>query len=135
MMLTRVGASAIAIALLAPNVSAQTVTKYVRYEAGGRTSYGLLDGETVRELQGSIFDNAKPTGRAMKLADVKLLPPVEPRKVIAAGFNYKSHLGDQPAAKSVGLFAKYPTCIVGHGADIVYPPTRPTCTTRRRWSW
>jgi 2-keto-4-pentenoate hydratase/2-oxohepta-3-ene-1,7-dioic acid hydratase in catechol pathway len=102
--------------------SGQTVTKYVRYEAAGAASYGILDGETIREVQGSIFENPTPTGRTVRLADVRLLPPVQPQKVIAAGFNYKSHIGEAPAAKYVGLFAKFPTSLVGHEASIVYPP-------------
>jgi 2-keto-4-pentenoate hydratase/2-oxohepta-3-ene-1,7-dioic acid hydratase in catechol pathway len=103
------------------NASAQTQTRYVRYESNGRPTWGILDGATIRELQGSVFDNAKPTGRTVKLAEVKLLPPAEAKKVIAAGFNYKSHIGEQPAAKYVGLFAKFPTSLVGHEADIIYP--------------
>jgi 2-keto-4-pentenoate hydratase/2-oxohepta-3-ene-1,7-dioic acid hydratase in catechol pathway len=103
--------------------SAQTITKYVRYETGGRVAWGVLEGETtIREVQGSVYDNsAKPTGRTLKLADVKLLPPAEPKKVVAAGLNYKSHIGDQPAAKYLGLFSKFPTSLIGQGADIIYP--------------
>src|SRR5262245_10684625 len=113
--LTIVGISA------ATSASAQTPVRYVRYETGGRASWGILDGASIRELQGSVFDNAKPTGRTLKLADVKLLAPADPRKVVAAGLNYKSHIGEQPAAKYVGLFAKFPTSLVGDGADIIYP--------------
>jgi 2-keto-4-pentenoate hydratase/2-oxohepta-3-ene-1,7-dioic acid hydratase in catechol pathway len=100
---------------------AQTQTRYVRYETGGRTSWGILEGDTIRELQGSVFNNAKPSGRTVKLAEVKLLAPAEPKKVIAAGLNYKSHIGEQPAAKYVGLFAKFPTSLVGHNDNIIYP--------------
>ncbi len=102
---------------------AQSQTKYVKFETAGRTAWGILEGEsTIRELQGSIFDNsAKPTGRTLKLADVKLLAPAEAKKVIAAGLNYKSHIGQQSPAKYVGLFAKFPTTLTGHGADIIYP--------------
>jgi 2-keto-4-pentenoate hydratase/2-oxohepta-3-ene-1,7-dioic acid hydratase in catechol pathway len=100
---------------------AQTLTRYVRYEIAGRTGWGVLEGETIRELQGSVFDNPTPSGQTVKLSDVKLLPPAEPKKVIAAGLNYRSHIGERPAAKYVGLFAKMPTSLVGHGADIVYP--------------
>ena len=106
---------------IATSASAQTQTRYVRYESGGRPTWGILEGATIRELQGSIFDNAKPSGRTVKLADVKLLPPAEAKKVIAAGLNYKSHIGEQPAAKYVGLFAKFPTSLVGHEANIIYP--------------
>jgi 2-keto-4-pentenoate hydratase/2-oxohepta-3-ene-1,7-dioic acid hydratase in catechol pathway len=98
------------------------VTRYIRYEAQGRASYGVLDGETVRELSAAPWSGGTPTGRTTPFKSVKLLAPAEPSKVIAAGLNYKSHIGQQPAAKYVGLFAKLPTSIVGHEADIVYPP-------------
>jgi 2-keto-4-pentenoate hydratase/2-oxohepta-3-ene-1,7-dioic acid hydratase in catechol pathway len=97
------------------------VTRYVRYEAEGRVAYGVVAGDTVRALTNAPWSGGKPTGSTLKLADVKLLAPVEPSKVIAVGFNYKSHLGQQPPAQYVGLFAKFPTSIVGHEADIPYP--------------
>jgi 2-keto-4-pentenoate hydratase/2-oxohepta-3-ene-1,7-dioic acid hydratase in catechol pathway len=102
-------------------VSGQTLTHYVKYEASGRVSWGLLEGEIIRELQGNVFEGAKPNGRTLKVAAVKLLPPADAKKVIAAGLNYRSHIGEQAPAKYVGLFAKMPTSLVGHGADIVYP--------------
>lgn len=110
----------VALLLVATIAEAQT-TKYVRYESAGRVSYGILDGETVRELSGELFASPKPTGRTLKLADVKLLAPCEPRKVIAVGLNYKSHIGERPAAAYPGLFAKLPSSIVGPGAAIVFP--------------
>ena len=102
-------------------VSAQ-VTKYVRYTMGGRTSYGMLEGETILELSGDLFQSSRSTGKSVRLADVTLLAPVVPSKVIAVGLNYKSHIGESPAAKYPGLFAKMPTSIVGPGANIVIPP-------------
>jgi 2-keto-4-pentenoate hydratase/2-oxohepta-3-ene-1,7-dioic acid hydratase in catechol pathway len=116
-----VAAACAAVLSIATAATAQTLTRYVRYEAGGRVSWGLLEGESIRELQGSVFENAKPTGRTLKLAEVKLLAPAEPKKVVAAGLNYKSHIGQASPAKYVGLFAKFPTSLVGHGADIIYP--------------
>lgn len=98
------------------------VTKYVRYSAGGTTSYGMLEGEVIRELSGDLFQSPRPTGKSVRLADVTLLAPVAPSKVIAVGLNYKSHIGESPAAKYPGLFAKMPTSIVGPGASIVIPP-------------
>jgi 2-keto-4-pentenoate hydratase/2-oxohepta-3-ene-1,7-dioic acid hydratase in catechol pathway len=102
---------------------AQAQVKYVKYEAGGRVSWGILENETtIRELQGSVFDGAaKPTGRTVKLAEVKLMAPAEAKKVIAAGLNYKSHIGQASPAKYVGLFAKFPTSLTGHGGNIIYP--------------
>jgi 2-keto-4-pentenoate hydratase/2-oxohepta-3-ene-1,7-dioic acid hydratase in catechol pathway len=114
-------ASMAVLAAAPARLSAQTLTHYVRYETAGRVAWGLLEGETIRELQGSVFDGAKPNGRTLKLSEVKLLPPAEAKKVIAAGLNYRSHIGEQTPAKYVGLFAKMPTSLVGHNADIVYP--------------
>jgi 2-keto-4-pentenoate hydratase/2-oxohepta-3-ene-1,7-dioic acid hydratase in catechol pathway len=109
------------LVIAASGAAAQTITRYVKYEAGGRTAWGMLEGDSIRELEGSVFEAVKLTGRTLKLADVKLLAPADAKKVIAAGLNYRSHIGDQPAAKYVGLFAKFPTSLVGHNADIVYP--------------
>ena len=114
----------VAVVCLASAVDAlaQAQVRYVRYEAGGRVAWGILDNETtIRELQGSVFDGAKPTGRTVRLADVKLLAPAEPKKVIAAGLNYRSHIGQASPAKYVGLFAKFPTSLIGHEGDIIYP--------------
>ncbi len=112
--------AAILVLTVAASAHAQ-VTKYVRYESAGRTSYGILDGETIRELSGDLFASPKPTGRTMKLADVKLLAPCDPKKVIAVGLNYKSHIGERPAAAYPGLFAKLPSSIIGPDATIVFP--------------
>jgi 2-keto-4-pentenoate hydratase/2-oxohepta-3-ene-1,7-dioic acid hydratase in catechol pathway len=104
-----------------PPAAVQTLTHYVKYAAGGRVAWGLLEGETIRELQGNVFEGAKPSGRTLKLSEVTLLPPAEAKKVIAAGLNYRSHIGEQSPAKYVGLFAKLPTSLAGHNASIIYP--------------
>ena len=115
-------ACAVAV-LAAPTTSAtaQPLTHYVKYEAAGRVAWGVLEGQTIRELQGNVFEGATPTGRTIKLSEVRLLPPAEAKKVVAAGLNYRSHIGEQSPAKYVGLFAKMPTSLVGQDADIVYP--------------
>jgi 2-keto-4-pentenoate hydratase/2-oxohepta-3-ene-1,7-dioic acid hydratase in catechol pathway len=95
---------------------------FVRYQHQGRTAYGTLHGERIQEIEGDIFGQHRPMDRWIPLADVKLLPPTEARKVIAVGLNYQSHLGTRTPAEYPGLFAKYPTSLVGHGDDIVQPP-------------
>jgi 2-keto-4-pentenoate hydratase/2-oxohepta-3-ene-1,7-dioic acid hydratase in catechol pathway len=111
-----------ASALLLATASAgmtQSVTKYVRYSQGGTTSLGILEGDAIRELRGDLFSHPQPTGRRVALADVRLLAPVVPGKVIAVGLNYLSHLGTRPAAEYPGLFTKYPSSIIPTGAEIV----------------
>ena len=111
---------AIAIgAVTLPAVAQQGVTKYVRYSHQNVVSYGILEGDTIRELKGNLFAGATPTGRTVKLANARLLAPCQPSKVIAVGLNYKSHIGERPAATYPGLFAKLPTSIVGPDDAIV----------------
>jgi len=114
-------AVALAFASIVSSAGAADLNKYIRYESQGKTAYGMLDGETVRELSAAPWAAGQPTGKTVKLAAVQLLAPAEPTKVIAAGLNYKSHLRQQQVAKYVGLFAKMPTSIVAHEADIIYP--------------
>jgi 2-keto-4-pentenoate hydratase/2-oxohepta-3-ene-1,7-dioic acid hydratase in catechol pathway len=102
-------------------VSSAQVTKYVRYAHEGRTSFGILEGDQIRELDQSPIESGKSTGKTVALSSVRLLAPVEPSKVIAVGLNYKSHIGNAQPAAYPPLFAKLPTCIVGPEAEIVYP--------------
>lgn len=95
---------------------------FVRYEHQERVSYGALEGERIREIDGDLFGSHRLTDRWVALADVKLLPPTEAKKVIAVGLNYQSHLGTREPAEYPGLFAKYPTSLVGHGEDVIQPP-------------
>ncbi len=113
----------LSIGLAAELACAQTeVTKYVRYSVDGQISYGVLEDETIRELEGDLFAAPSATGRTVQISDVRLLPPCLPSKVIAVGLNYQSHLGEREPAEYPGLFAKYPTSVVGHEAEIVMPP-------------
>jgi 2-keto-4-pentenoate hydratase/2-oxohepta-3-ene-1,7-dioic acid hydratase in catechol pathway len=120
---------ALAVALLAvasaAPVAAQNsdgVVRYVRYRHDGDVSYGILQGDRIREIDGDLFGAHRTTDRWVPLADAKLLPPTDPQKVIAVGLNYQSHLGERDPAAYPGLFAKYPTSLVGQGDDIVRPP-------------
>ena len=96
----RVAPSLLLLAVvLTPMTEARAqVTRYVRYSVQGATSYGILDGQTVRELRGELFANPRPTGRTHRLDQVKLLAPATPQKVIAVGLNYLTHLGERPSA-------------------------------------
>jgi 2-keto-4-pentenoate hydratase/2-oxohepta-3-ene-1,7-dioic acid hydratase in catechol pathway len=100
----------------------EDVIKYVRYSYQNKQSYGILKGETIEELSGNLFESPQKTGKKMDLSAVKLLAPCQPSKIIAVGLNYKSHLGNRPVPKYPGLFAKYPTCIIGTEESIIMPP-------------
>jgi 2-keto-4-pentenoate hydratase/2-oxohepta-3-ene-1,7-dioic acid hydratase in catechol pathway len=97
------------------------VTKFIRFSENGKKSYGILVEKTIYQIKGDLFSDHKKTGKKFKLSDVKIEIPVDPSKVIAAGRNYKSHIGDTPPTEYPGLFAKYPTCLIAQGENIIYP--------------
>ena len=111
----------VAILLCGLATAQSQTTKYVRYAYEDHTAYGVLQGNTIQELQKNFLESTETTGRTIALADVKLLAPVEPRKVFAVGFNYQSHLGSREVPETPPIFLKLPTCIVGPGDDIVIP--------------
>jgi 2-keto-4-pentenoate hydratase/2-oxohepta-3-ene-1,7-dioic acid hydratase in catechol pathway len=96
-------------------------THYVRYQKDAQVSYGVLEGETIRRLSGSLFNNPRETGEKLKLNDVRLLYPVQPQKILAVGLNYKSHIGARTPPANPEIFYKPITCLVNPGGDIVIP--------------
>jgi 2-keto-4-pentenoate hydratase/2-oxohepta-3-ene-1,7-dioic acid hydratase in catechol pathway len=95
--------------------------------AGGPASYGLVegdgDGAVVVGLDGLPYDAVRPTGERIPLAEVTLLAPVEPSKVLAFGRNYAEHakeLGNEVPEIPV-VFSKFSTSVVGPGAEVGYP--------------
>src|ERR1035441_5378558 len=82
------------------------MTKYIRYQSASGISYGTLDGDTVHQLQGGLFDAHIATGATHQLSGVKLLYPCEPGKILAVGLNYRSHLGTRPQPAHPEMFYK-----------------------------
>jgi 2-keto-4-pentenoate hydratase/2-oxohepta-3-ene-1,7-dioic acid hydratase in catechol pathway len=97
------------------------VTKFVRYRSGSSTGYGTLDGETVREIRGNLFGGYTETGATLELADVSLLAPCQPGKILAVGLNYKSHIGNRPQPRDPEIFLKAVTSLQDPGGPIVTP--------------
>jgi 2-keto-4-pentenoate hydratase/2-oxohepta-3-ene-1,7-dioic acid hydratase in catechol pathway len=98
-----------------------SVTKFVRFRKADSTAYGILAGETIREIQGNIFGTFKETNTQHKLADVKLLYACEPPKVLAVGLNYKSHLGERKPPTNPEIFYKPISSLQNPEDPIVIP--------------
>jgi len=95
---------------------------YVRYEAGGATSYGRLSGGTIHRIHGDLFGERIETGETVALEDVRLRYPVEAPKVFCVGLNYRSHIGDRPVPKRPEIFYKPTTALQDPGGPILVPP-------------
>ena len=55
---------------------------------------GVISGDTVRQISGDMLGKWTETSRSWPLADVKLLPPVVPSKIVALGRNYADHAAE-----------------------------------------
>jgi 2-keto-4-pentenoate hydratase/2-oxohepta-3-ene-1,7-dioic acid hydratase in catechol pathway len=94
---------------------------FVRYHIASSTSYGILEGDTIRQILGTPLHDYIESGVIENLSDVKLLAPVEPGKVFCVGLNYRSHLQGRPAPKRPEIFLKPPTAIQNPGDPIEIP--------------
>ena len=86
--------------------------------------YGVIEGEGVALLTSHPFGPFEPEGRVFALADVRLVAPVLPSKVVAVGRNYLDHVremgGDKPPSEPM-IFLKPSTSVIGPGEPILLP--------------
>ena len=101
---------------------------FARFQHGDAVSYGMVDGDHVTPIEGGLFGSHRPAGSALPLANVRLLAPVVPPKILAAAVNYPSHVTsakaivDKDEAPSVPqLFLKPSSSVIGPGDTIVLP--------------
>jgi 2-keto-4-pentenoate hydratase/2-oxohepta-3-ene-1,7-dioic acid hydratase in catechol pathway len=102
--------------------------RYLRFQVGEATSYGILEGDRVRALDGDLFGSFSRTERTYALDEVKVLIPTEPTQVLALAGNYRSHLGDEeipPLFRIPQPFSKSPSSLVADGEHIVIPKDSP----------
>lgn len=97
--------------------------KLVRFQSGQRAAYGVWEDDVVREVSGSIFGEVRIGPTTHRLADVRLLPPVEPTKILCVGLNFRDHIEElgRGMPKLPSHFLKPLTTIVGPGEPIVIP--------------
>ncbi len=104
--------------------------RWIRFTAGGRTAYGILEGDQITEVQGGLFDTPPVrNGRTHALAAVKIEVPLLPRTFYAAGLNYTEHvthaarmLGqapDIPQRPDIGYRAV--NALIAHDEPVVIP--------------
>ena len=98
-------------------------TRWVRFQLDGADSFGTLEAGRVVEHCGDMFGHHIPTGRTLPLERVRLLPPVQPTKVIALWNNFgqlRSKL--QLASPEEPLYLlKAPNSWSGHADPIPLP--------------
>jgi 2-keto-4-pentenoate hydratase/2-oxohepta-3-ene-1,7-dioic acid hydratase in catechol pathway len=81
------------------------------------------DGATAREVADHPFGTPTFTGKSWPMADVRVLAPILPSKVVCIGKNYADHareMGGEPPADPV-MFLKPSTSVIGPNAAIKLP--------------
>ncbi|MFC1806959.1 fumarylacetoacetate hydrolase family protein [Candidatus Omnitrophota bacterium] len=99
--------------------------KIARFSHNSKINYGIIEGKSIKIVNGSIFDNnIDLSDLPIPMSSVKLLAPVIPSKIICVGLNYKDHAKelDMPLPKEPIIFLKPPTTLLGPDETIVYPP-------------
>jgi 2-keto-4-pentenoate hydratase/2-oxohepta-3-ene-1,7-dioic acid hydratase in catechol pathway len=84
---------------------------------------GLVEGANVREVSGDVYGTWRPGERVWPLAEVKLLPPSVPSKIVCVGRNYREHaseLGNEVPPEPL-IFLKPPSAIIAPEDPIVMP--------------
>lgn len=98
--------------------------RLLRFGYGDRIATGaIVEGDTIRVLEGTFFDRPVPTGEEIPLDDVHLLAPVLPSKILGVGKNYLAHAPEPgaPVPEEPRLFLKPSTAVIGPGDPIPLP--------------
>ncbi len=97
----------------------------IRYQKQNENpKYGWILNDKVGEIEGDLFSAYRRLETVTPLADVKLLAPTKPSKIVCVGRNYVEHakeLGNE-VPKIPLIFLKPPSSIIDPGDTIILPP-------------
>ena len=99
--------------------------RIVRYQIKNEAPrYGWILENKVGPIEGDIYGEYRRLEAETPLADVKLLAPAQPSKIICIGRNYVEHAKEHDAEvpKVPLLFMKPPSSIINPGDTILLPP-------------
>ena len=97
-----------------------------KHAASGQPRFGIIEDGTVHLFETDVpIDSLATTQRrqSVPLADVKLVAPVTPSKIVCVGRNYREHaaeLGNKMPEEPL-LFLKAPSAVIGDGETIELP--------------
>ena len=98
--------------------------RIVRVRRDGATAWGLVDREDVFWLGDDPYiQRLEPAQKLGAFAELEVLAPVAPSKILGVGMNYTAD-ADTPPPEDPGLpilFSKPPSSVVGPGAAIELP--------------
>jgi 2-keto-4-pentenoate hydratase/2-oxohepta-3-ene-1,7-dioic acid hydratase in catechol pathway len=106
--------------------------RIARFAHADGMSFGVVEGDpeagpeglTVAAIEGHPFGELRLTGQRWALADIRLLSPILPSKVVCVGRNYADHAAEHGAEVPAEplLFLKPSTAVIGPRDAIRLPP-------------
>ncbi len=105
-------------------IPAAEPVRFLRFQKGDTITYGMVEGDQVRQLAGDLFGKWSKTETRFPLKEVKVLTPTKPTQVLAMAGNYRSHLGNEAVPTQFQIpqaFHKGPSCLIATGEPIVLP--------------
>ena len=103
--------------------------RWARIGFDGVPRTGIIEGDRIELVNGSMFDGGPRTGETVPLAETTFMIPFEPRTFYAAGLNYAEHVIEQaklnkqephlPEKPDIGYRAN--NALIAHGEAIVKP--------------
>lgn len=99
--------------------------RIARFSKGDGVAFGVVEeGEqVVARIDGHPFGGVELTGERYPLAEVRIVAPMLPSKVVAIGKNYAEHareMGGEAPGEPL-IFLKPSTSVIGPGEAIAYP--------------
>ena len=98
--------------------------KLIRFLFDGEEQFGAVENDVIRIAEGNMFSDFTVGNQTVPLAQVKILPPSQPSKIVAVGLNYREHSEEfgETVPEEPKLFLKPPSAVIAHGEAIVRPP-------------
>jgi 2-keto-4-pentenoate hydratase/2-oxohepta-3-ene-1,7-dioic acid hydratase (catechol pathway) len=104
--------------------------KLLRFKKDGVEKAGVVINGGLVEIPHSLLEASQSPFDDLErkkfypVVEVKILPPVEPSKVVCVGLNYRDHAEElnMDLPKEPILFLKPNTTVIGHEDSIIYPP-------------
>jgi len=96
---------------------------WIRFEHQGRAGFGVVENDSIRVHTGDMFGGAQPTGAIVSLAEVEVLTPTQPSKMVALWNNFHAlaaKLGN-PEPPEPLYFLKGNNSFLAHGETIRVP--------------
>lgn len=99
--------------------------RFIRYQKeNGEIQPGWVLDDMVGPVMGDIFSSYQRGEATTPIANVRLLSPLNPGKIICVGRNYSAHAQEHgnEVPEIPLLFLKPPSSVIGPGEEIVLPP-------------